>query len=47
MDVLRVTGGLATRDDVKEAMTRIQRQSSKMKVAMEDVFMGWSMQAIR
>ena len=40
VDVLQVTEGLATRDDVKEAMTRIQRQSSKMKVAMEDIFNG-------
>ena len=40
VDVLRVTDGLATKDEAKEAMTRIQRQSSKMKVAMEDVFNG-------
>ena len=48
VDVLLVTEGgeitddakVTIRDDVKEAMTRIQEQSSKMKAAMEDVING-------
>ena len=48
VDVLLVTEGgeitddakVTIRDDVKEAMTRIQKQSSKMKAAMDDVING-------
>ena len=48
VDVLLVTEGgeitddakVTIRDDVKEAMTRIQKQSSKMKTAMDDVING-------
>ena len=48
VDVLLVTEGgeitddakVTIRDDVKEAMTRIQKQSSKMKAAIDDVING-------
>ena len=38
VDVLLVMEGLAVRDDDKKAMTVIQKQSSKMKGVMKDIF---------